>query len=91
MRLSIRAALAAEFQDAIAEATKKFTVVGDEKHRAFEVFQSFDQHLFRREVEVVCRLIKDQKVWRVKQHPGHDESCLLAARQSTDLLIDIVP
>src|SRR5262245_65087725 len=39
---------------------------------------------------MVRRLVEHQEVGRIEQHPGDDEPRLLAARQTADLLVDLV-
>ena len=61
-----------------------------EQHRAVEVLQRVEQHLLRREIEVVGRLVEDEEVRRVEEHAREDEARLLAARQRSNFLVDLV-
>ena len=61
-----------------------------EQHRAIEVVQRLEQHLFRPEIEMVGRLVEHEEVRGIQEHPRHDEACLLAPRQRADLLVDVV-
>src|SRR5262245_18954130 len=79
MRLSLNAALAAKFQHAIAQRPKECPIVRHEQHRPFVVFQRVDEHVLRKEIEVVRGLVEDEEVRRIEQHPRDDEPRLLAA------------
>ena len=79
MRLRVGAALAAELEHAVAEPAQERAVVRHEDHRALEVAERVDQHVLRREIEMVGRLVEDQEVRRIEQHARHHEARLLAA------------
>jgi hypothetical protein len=48
--------------------------------------QRLEQHLLRREIEVVGRLVEDEEVRRVEKHAGHDETVFSPPRQHADFL-----
>ena len=89
-RLGVGTALAAELQHAVAQSAEKFAIVGDKQHGALEVAQRIEEHFLRHQVEVVGRLVEDQKVGRLQKHARHDEPRLLSSRQGADLLLDLV-
>ena len=53
-------------------------------------FSDVEQHLLRREIEMVGRLVEDEEVRRIEQHARHHQPRLLAARERADLLVDVV-
>ena len=62
------------------DAVEQEAVVGDQHQRARELQQAVLQHLQRRDVEVVGRLVEDQQVGRLQHQPG-DAGCAPARRR----------
>ena len=91
MRLRFRSGFASKLQDSIAEASQEISVVGDEQHRAIEILECPDEHFLRRQIQVVCRLVQDQKIRRVHQQSRHDQPRFLSSGQRSNRLIDILP
>ena len=59
-------------------------------HGAFKVAQSFHQHFFGCEIQVIGRLVKHQKIRRVEKHAGHGEPGFLTARERPDFFLHVV-
>ena len=59
--------------------------MADEHERAGEGFEGFLQHGERGQVEVVGRLVEDQKVGGLEHEPGERDPRLLAAGESPDV------
>ncbi len=89
-RITIDAALAAKLEDPRAKAAQERAVVRDEDHRAVEIFERFDQHFFRGQVQMVGRLVEHQKVRRIEKHARHCETGFLAAGKRSDALVHII-
>ena len=66
--------IARELEHAVGEAAEECAVVRDEEHRSFEIVQRFDEHFFRREVEVVGRLVEHEEVRRIEEHARHHQA-----------------
>src|SRR5687767_11060303 len=79
-----------QLEHAVAQAPQERAVVRYEQHRAFKVRKRFDEHLLRREIEMVCRLVEDEEVRRIQEHARHDQSRALAAGERLDPLVDVV-
>ena len=90
VRMRVDAGFAAELEHAAAEAAQERAIVRHEDHRPLERLQRIDQHFLGRQIEVVGRLVEDQEVRRIEQHPRHRQARFLAARQRADLLVDVV-
>ncbi len=61
-----------------------------EQHGAFILRQRGDQHFLGRHIQMVGRLVEHQEIRRIEQHLGHHQPRLLAARQHTAALLDVV-
>jgi len=90
VRLRFGAAFPTQFEHAIAQAPQELPVVRHEQHRPVEVLQGIEQHLLRRQIEVVGRLVEDQEIRRVQEHACENEPCLFAARERADFLVGVV-
>ena len=79
-----------ELQYPVREPGEEVAIMRDEQHGALVVRERGDKHLFRREVEMVGRLVKDQEIWRIVEHQGHDEPRLLPTRELAAALFHLV-
>src|SRR5262249_44096423 len=79
-----------ELEDAVRERGEEMPIVRDEEHRPLVVAERLDEHLLRRHVEVVRRLVEHEEVRRIEEHLREDEARLLAARQDAARLLDVV-
>ena len=64
--------------------------MADEHHRAAEVAQGVEQDPLAVQVEVVGRLVHDQQVARLEEHPRQLEPRPLPAREDPDRLVHVV-
>ena len=71
-------------------AVEQEAVVGDQHERAGELGEALLEHLERRDVEVVGRLVEDQQVGRLAHQPGDEDAGLLAARQVADRHVELL-
>ena len=62
----------------------------NEDHRAVKVLQRFQQHVFCAHIQVVGRLVEQQKIRRAQQHARQRVAIALAARKHADPLEHIV-
>ena len=62
----------------------------DEDQRAAEVLERLEQHVLRVEIEMVRRLVEQQRVRRPQEHARDREPRALTARQHAHGLVDIV-
>ena len=62
----------------------------DEDQRAAEILERLEQHVLRVEIEVVGRLVEQQRVRRAQQHARDRQPRALAARQHAHRLLDVV-
>src|ERR1035437_10167002 len=88
--IALRAAFAAQFQHARAQAAQEHAVVRDENHRPFEPLERLHQHLLGGQVQVIGGFVQHQEVRRVVEHTRHREARFLAAGERTDLLVHVV-
>ena len=72
---------AVEHDNAVADGVHKLLVVRSQKHHAFERGQPVVERGDRFEVEVVGRLVEDQKVSALEHHFGEHAAHFLAARK----------
>ena len=80
----------AHLDDLRRELVDEVPVVRDEDQRAPEVRERVEQHVLRVEIEMVGRLVEEQRVRRSQQHAGDGEPRPLAAGQHAGLLVDVV-
>ena len=88
-RVAVRVA-AAHLDDPIGQALDEVAVVRDEDQRAAVILERVEQDVLRVEVEMVGRLVEQQRVRRTQQHARHRQPRALAARQHAGLLVDVV-
>src|SRR5438128_7891735 len=89
VRLGLGAAFAAQLQDAVAQASEELAIVRHEEHGAVEVLERLYQHLLRREIEMVRRLVEDEEIRWIEEHAREDEARFLAARQRADRFVHV--
>ena len=65
-------------------------IVADEDQRAAEVFERLEEHVLRVEIEVVGRLVEQQRVGRAQQHARDRQPGALAPRQHPHRLLHVV-
>ena len=58
--------------------------MGDQHDRARELEQALLEHLERRDVEIVGRLVEDEQVGGLEHEPRDEDARLLAAREAAD-------
>ena len=80
----------ADLDDLRGEPLDEVAIVRDEDQRAAVVVERVEQHVLRVDVEVVGRLVEQQRVRRAQQHARHGQARALAARQHARLLVDVV-
>ena len=64
--------------------------MGDEDQRPLVGLKGFEKDRFRVEVEVVRRLVEEENVRRLEQHPGQSETALLSPGEDLHPLVDVV-
>ena len=69
------------FNAALGDAVEEKAVVADGKHRALKVQQVLLEPLRCTQVEVICRLVKQQNVGVLKDETGKIHSCAFASGQ----------
>ncbi len=72
------------------DAVEQVAVVGDQDERARELEQALLEHLERRDVEVVGRLVEDQQVGGLEHQPREQDARLLAAREPADRRVELL-
>ena len=80
----------ADLDDLRRELLDEVAIVRHEDQRAAVVLERVEQHVLRIEIEVVGRLVEQQRVRRAQQHARDGEPRALAARQHGGLLVDVV-
>ena len=66
-------------------------VVGNDRIGPIILLQRFLQNGLGFHIEVVRRLVHDEKIRRLEKHLGKGETAFLTARKDGDFLEDIVP
>src|SRR2546422_686573 len=79
-----------ESRDACRHPVDEVTIVRHEQERACEAGEGVLQRLARRQVEVVRRLVEQQKVARVERQAGQCQAVFLAAAQDLHPLEDLL-
>src|SRR4051794_18977085 len=82
IREILRAPLPIQREQLRRHAIEQVAVVRDEHQRAGKIEQRFFEHVERRDVEIVRRLVEHQQVRRLQHQPREDDARLLAAGQS---------
>ena len=80
----------ADIHDLGGELVDEVAIVRDEDQRPAEVLERFEQNVLRVEIQVVGRLVEQQRVRRAQQHPRHRQPRALASRQHSHRLLDVV-
>ena len=62
----------------------------DEQHGAGEFLERVEQHILGAQVQVIGRLVEEQKIGRHHQHAGQRVAIALAAGEHADGFEDIV-
>jgi hypothetical protein len=78
------------FHDLRGEAFDEIAIVRDEDQRAAVIGERVEQHFLRIDVEMVGRLVEQQRVRWPQQHARHGQARPLTAGQHRRLLIYIV-
>ena len=76
--------------DLAGELVDEVPIVRDEDQGAAEIFERFEQHILRVEVEMVGRLVEQQRVRRPQEHARHGQPRPLASGQHSHGLVDVV-
>ena len=80
-----------DLDDLRRQAIDEVAVVRDEHHRPGEAGQRVLEHVPRREIQVVGRLVETQEGRGAHEHAGEGEPRLLASREDRHALLDGVP
>ena len=80
----------ADLDDLGREPLDEIPIVRHEDQRAAVVDERVEQHFLRVEIEMVGRLVEQQRVRRTQQHPRDGQPRALAARQHAHALVDVV-
>ena len=83
-------ALVAKFIDLGDQSVEEVTVVRNQDERAVVVLERLLQDVLGLHVEVVGRLVEDEKVDRLEQQLDHAEAHALASRQHLDFLLCVL-
>ena len=83
--------LAIEYPKVGSDAVNEEPIVGRENNRAGKILQSLFQDFLRGHVQVVCGLVKKQKVALTCHELGEGKAVPLASRQFADGLLYLVP
>ena len=81
---------AADLHDLRRQLVDEVPIVRHDDERAAVVDEGVQQHVLRVDVEVVRRLVEEQRVGRTQQHPRDGQARPLAARQDADPLVGVV-
>ena len=79
----------ADLKDFAGELVNEVAVVRDKDHGASESFQGFQQHVFGAQIEVVGRLVEQQKVGGFEQHPCQRIAVTFSARENANFFEDV--
>ena len=80
----------AHFDDLGGQAFDEIAVVGHEDQRAAVVDQRVEQHFLGIQVQMVGRLVEQQRVRRTQQHACDGQPCPFSAREHANRLVDVV-
>ena len=69
----------ADLDDSGRELLDEVAVVRDDDERATVVLEGLEEHVLRIEVEVVGRLVQQERIGRPQEHPRHGQPGALAA------------
>ena len=79
-----------DFDDLRREFLHEISIVRNEDQCSPVVLERLEQHVLRIEVEMVRRLVEQQRVRRPQQHARDREARTLAARQHAGFLVDVI-
>src|SRR5450432_701903 len=79
-----------QFQNAGGELGQEMTVVGDEEQGSFELAQRTDEHLLGADVQMVRRLVEDEKIGRVEEHHRQDQAGFFSAGENAHALLHFI-
>src|SRR5581483_636604 len=72
------------------QLVNEVAVVRNEDHRAGVLAERCEQHVFGAHIEVIGRLVKQEKIRRMQQHPQQGIAVALAAGEHADTLEHVV-
>ncbi len=79
-----------DLDDLRRQLLHEVAVVRDDDEGAAVVLERVEEHILRVEIEMVRRLVEEQRVGRPQEHAGDREPRALATGQHARLLVDIV-
>ena len=80
----------AEFEETVADAFHKVTVVAHHDHRAFVIMDGSFQDVLGADIEVVGRLIEQQEIIRLKQQLAQRQPASLSPAQHLHFFVDVI-
>lgn len=78
-------------QNPRADPVEEVAVVADQDHRPPAVHQIVFQPLGGGDVQVVCRFVEQQDIWRPQEQPGEEQPVLLSAAEGLCWLVVLGP
>ena len=78
-----------DFENAVADSIKKITVVAHHQNRARIGFEIAFQPFHRLKIQMVCRLVQNQKIRLLQQQLGKAKSGMLAAGEHSHAFLII--